>query len=133
LSELVGYLTPIENLEGTMSNTKNPLEGNLFYGVYVDPYTHPETHPASMITESEDRVFLSSEEKTQVLNYQSGYVHDQIASSALWTITHTLGKNPSVSVVDSSGNLVMGEVCYISLTQITISFTAAFSGKAYLN
>lgn len=60
------------------------------------------------------------------------HVHAQAAASMEWVITHTLGGKPSVTVVDSAGTVVVGEVQYDSDTQVTISFTAAFSGYAYL-
>jgi hypothetical protein len=61
------------------------------------------------------------------------YVHNQIAASATWTVVHSLHKRPSVSIVDSGDNLVIGEVQYIDDDTLTISFTAPFSGKAYIN
>lgn len=61
------------------------------------------------------------------------YVHNQGAASATWTITHNLNKKPSVTVVDSADNVVVGEIQYINDTSITITFSGAFSGKAYLN
>ena len=61
------------------------------------------------------------------------YEHDQGLPSAIWTITHNLEKFPSVSVVDTAGTHIMGEVTYISFNQLTINFTSAVSGKAYLN
>lgn len=60
------------------------------------------------------------------------HVHTQSTASAEWVITHTLGGRPSVTIVDSAGTVVIGEVQYDSNTQITASFTAAFSGYAYL-
>lgn len=63
----------------------------------------------------------------------STYTHNQAGASATWTITHNLGLHPSVTVVDSAGNVVIGNVVYSSENQIVISFSAAFAGKAYLN
>lgn len=60
------------------------------------------------------------------------HVHTQAAASATWTITHVLGGKPSVTVVDSSGTVVFGEVRYDSNTVVTVLFTAPFSGYAYL-
>ena len=60
------------------------------------------------------------------------HVHTQSAASATWTITHLLGGRPSVSVVDSSGTVVVGEVRYDSNTVVTVLFTTPFSGYAYL-
>lgn len=61
------------------------------------------------------------------------FLFEQEMASAKWTITHPLNKFPSVSVVDSSGNEVLGEVIYINDSTIQIEFIGAFSGKAYLN
>ena len=55
------------------------------------------------------------------------------ASQKVWTITHNLGKNPSVSVADSAGTWVVGEVEYLSNNELTITFNSSFSGVAYLN
>ena len=60
------------------------------------------------------------------------HIHTQGTASTEWVITHTLGGRPSVTVVDSAGTVVIGEVQYDSNTQVTVSFTAAFSGYAYL-
>jgi len=60
------------------------------------------------------------------------HVHAQPSPSATWTITHPLGGRPSVTIVDSAGTVVIGEVTYNSDTEISVSFTAAFSGYAYL-
>lgn len=61
------------------------------------------------------------------------YVHKQVIAARTWDITHNLYKYPSVSVVDSSGNEVVGEVEYTSLNTLVCKFTAPFSGVAYLN
>lgn len=61
------------------------------------------------------------------------YVFEQSSPQTIWTIVHNLGKNPSISVVDSSGNVVEGSYQYIDVNTIQITFSAAFSGKCYLN
>ena len=61
------------------------------------------------------------------------YAHDQSAASASWSITHNLGKYPSVTVTDSAGDEVEGEVRYNGVNSVTVTFSAPFSGKAYLN
>lgn len=60
------------------------------------------------------------------------YEHTQGQASTTWVITHALGGKPSVTIVDSADTHVFGEVTYNSNSQITITFSAAFSGKAYL-
>jgi len=58
--------------------------------------------------------------------------HTQGQASTTWSITHTLGGKPQVTIVDSADTHVFGEVQYLSNTQLQVTFSAAFSGKAYL-
>jgi len=62
------------------------------------------------------------------------YTHQQMVPAAVWTITHNLGKRPSVDVFDSTGHgPVFGDVEHVSDNQLAITFGAAFGGVAYLN
>jgi hypothetical protein len=61
------------------------------------------------------------------------FVYNQLAPASTWAITHNLGKYPSVSVVDSGGNWVVGDVIYLDANSLTVRFSAAFGGTAYLN
>lgn len=61
------------------------------------------------------------------------YVHTQSVASDEWVIDHNLDRYPSVSVVDSAGNVIHANVNYITADSLTVEFTAMFSGKAYLN
>lgn len=64
---------------------------------------------------------------------RENYVHDQQVASATWVVVHNLNKYAAVNIVDTANDIIMGEVKYNSLNQLTITFTAAISGKAYLN
>lgn len=68
-----------------------------------------------------------------VVGVDKNFVFPQSSASDTWEITHNLGKFPSVSVVDSAGSKVIGEVTYNSINKVTLTFSAAFSGNAYLN
>lgn len=85
-------------------------EGNPFY---------PKTHVDAVegLPDIQDKTFEFS----------------QLIPAASWSIAHNLGKMPSVTIVDSSGTQVIGEVQYTDLNNLTLSFSAAFAGKAYLN
>ena len=61
------------------------------------------------------------------------YVHNQSIAAASWSITHNLGKYPSVNVIDSANSNIIGSVTYNSINQITISFAGDTSGTATLN
>ena len=55
-----------------------------------------------------------------------------------WVVTHNLNSYPSVTVVDTGGNIMRGEVAYNTINQLTITFfsrgsASAIDGKAYLN
>ena len=67
------------------------------------------------------------------LNDDANFVFTQGIPSATWNITHNLGKFPSVSVVDSRQQLMYGDTEYFNENSLTITFSAPFSGKAFLN
>ena len=67
------------------------------------------------------------------LNDDANFVFTQGIPSATWNITHHLGKFPSVSVVDTADQLMYGDTEYLNEDSLTITFSAPFSGKAYLN
>lgn len=64
---------------------------------------------------------------------KSKYVHNQVSASTTWSVAHNLKFYPNVSIVDSALSHVMGEVTYIDENNLTVSFTSAFSGKAFLS
>jgi hypothetical protein len=61
------------------------------------------------------------------------YVFSQNTPSTTWEITHNLGKFPSITVIDTGNTVVNGEYNYTSNIKVTLNFSAAFAGKAYLN
>lgn len=61
------------------------------------------------------------------------YHHTQSVASATWVINHYLGWYPNVTIVDSSGSVVEGDTIYVSNTLLTVTFSGAFSGNAYLS
>lgn len=60
------------------------------------------------------------------------YVHTQSVASAVWTINHNLGGQPTAVVLDSAGTQCEGTFSYPSNNQMVITFTAAFTGVAYV-
>ena len=61
------------------------------------------------------------------------FIHVQSVSSDEWVINHSMNKYPSVTVQDSAGSIVIGEITYNNKNTITLTFSGAFSGNAYLN
>lgn len=56
----------------------------------------------------------------------------QLTPSQTWDITHNFGSFPSVTVVDSAGTQVLGELQYVDANRLIIRFSAAFGGVAHL-
>ena len=61
------------------------------------------------------------------------YVHDQPVASITWTVQHNLDKFPSCTMVLSTGQQGYGDVNFIDENNLTITFSGAVSGKAYIN
>lgn len=73
---------------------------------------------------SEDQPNLVVIRTGQAASNTRRHVHNQGLASATWTISHSLGGRPSVTVVDSAGTVVVGEVQYSSDLQVVVSFAA---------
>ena len=98
--------------------------------------------PVEVVAEDGDIQVLVTEHVVSVVSVgeqgpagpgQSTYTHNQNQASATWVIPHNLGRHPSVVVIDSAGSLIIPDVQYDSANQVTVRFSAAFGGKAYLN
>lgn len=61
------------------------------------------------------------------------YEHTQAVAASVWTIDHDMHKYPAVLVKDSAGDTVDGDIDYPSTDQVVLTFSAPFSGTAYLN
>jgi hypothetical protein len=62
------------------------------------------------------------------------YQHVQATAATTWTITHNLSFRPNVTAVDSTGReIVPGAVDYPNATAVTLTFSAAVGGAAYLS
>lgn len=84
-----------------------------------------DQHPISAISGLEEKLSSITSDRT--------YVHHQRIASNLWNIVHNLNKYPSVTIVDSANNIVIGDVNYINKNEVSIEFIGTFSGKAFLN
>lgn len=61
------------------------------------------------------------------------YHHVQGVASDTWNIEHSLNFYPNVTIMDSAGNIVEGDIEYTNVNNIRAIFSAAFSGNAYLS
>jgi hypothetical protein len=84
-----------------------------FYGIAVYPgFVNPDIDPGAG---------------------DKNFVFTQAVAASVWDVQHDLDKYPSVSIVNDNNMQVFGEVEYIDTNNLTITFAAAFSGKAYMN
>jgi len=61
------------------------------------------------------------------------FTYTQGSPASTWNITHNLGYRPRVSVIDSGNSLVEGDISYPTVDTMVLTFSAAFSGVAYLS
>lgn len=61
------------------------------------------------------------------------YKHTQLSPSTDWFIEHNLGFEPAVTTVDSAGTKVEGDITYLGLNSLTVHFSTAFAGAAFMS
>lgn len=65
--------------------------------------------------------------------YDKAYEYTQSTASDTWIINHNLNKYPSITVVDSGGNQVYGDVKYLNKNTVELKYSYPFSGTAFFN
>lgn len=104
------------------------------YAHFTEAYNKILTSIAVTNTSTAKTITVTHKDgSTTSATFQDSYIHNQGVPAISWTIVHNLGKYPNINIVDSANTDVIGEIVYDSLNQITVTFSAAFSGKAYLN
>jgi hypothetical protein len=83
--------------------------------------------------ESESNYLISLFQYDYLSGSDKNFEFTQASPSSTWSVSHDLNKFPSVTVVDSAGTQVIGDVQHIDNDNLTITFINQFSGKAYLN
>lgn len=61
------------------------------------------------------------------------FVWVQETPAQVWEIPHNLGRFPSVTATDQSGEVLAADVEYIDENNLTITFGYFYAGTAYLN
>lgn len=105
------------------------------YNYATKEYVDTRTGTASQIIFAPTSEISATDVQSAIeeVRAKSKYVHTQASASTTWAVTHNLKFYPNVSIVDSALSHVMGEVTYINENSLTVSFTSAFSGKAFLS
>lgn len=104
----------------------------------VDP-SNSAYYKATLTYIGGNGVIAAPDTQYTIINFQvdagdKTFNFTQGAAASTWSITHNLGKYPSVSVVDTGDTSVLGgAVEYTNTNQLTITFSSSFAGKAFLN
>jgi hypothetical protein len=61
------------------------------------------------------------------------FIFTQNTPSAIWNIQHDLTKYPSVTVIDSALTAIEGQIEYVDMNNVRITFCSPFSGTASFN
>lgn len=61
------------------------------------------------------------------------YQHSQLVADTIWVINHPLHFQPNVTVLDSAGTQVFGDVSYPLPGRVVIEFSSAMGGSALLS
>ena len=83
--------------------------------------------------ENESNYLISLFQYDYLSGSDKSFEFTQASPAVSWTVNHDLNKFPSVTVVDSAGTQVIGDIQHIDNDNLTITFINQFSGKAYLN
>ena len=60
------------------------------------------------------------------------FIYTQSIASTTWVINHNLNRHPSVTIMDASNTIIVGDITNTSLNQLIINFSIPVSGSAYL-
>jgi|TARA_B110000879_G_scaffold137084_1_gene178937 hypothetical protein len=80
-----------------------------------------------------DGYYIFSEFQNPSTSGDSSFAYTQAVAEDTWNIQHNMGKFPSITVIDTANTVVTGQYTYIDNNNVTLNFSAAFAGKAYLN
>tara|TARA_B100000614_G_scaffold262903_1_gene299873 strand:- start:42383 stop:43336 length:954 start_codon:yes stop_codon:yes gene_type:complete len=95
-------------------------DSNFSNGIYVATSSHTSS-----------AAFSSDQANWKALN--SSFQYDQGVGASTWTIDHNLNRYPTITVLSSSGFQIEPEVEYVNLNRVTLRFSPAASGTAYMN
>jgi hypothetical protein len=93
------------------------------------------------ITPKVNKITVTEKKNTINLNvstarFQIGlvsYTYEKQVASTVWNISHNLHFKPNVIVMDYGSNQVECDIEYVDLDTVTLTFSQAMSGYAYLS
>ena len=125
----IDFTNQVTNSQGQeLVYSERPYTNEFIKLVDTPPNYSGQGGKVLVVKDTEDGVEFSNS-----TNADKHFTYEQGLPSTTWTIVHNLNKYVSVVVVDTAGSVVVGDVRYIDLDSVEITFNASFSGEAYLN
>lgn len=117
------YMTPLRVKQAILANKSGGGSGTSNYN---DLDNKPKINGVTLSgNKTSSELGLTGEDKN--------FIYTKGTPDKVWDITHNLGKYPSVTIVDSAGSVVVGDITYTSKNNLKVTFSASFGGTAYLN
>ena len=120
------FINDINTVEVTTTESSSPVKvsANMIIRDHNQLLNRnlPNQHSMSAITGLEE-----------ALQRADTFIFEQGVASDSWTINHNLNKFPSITIVDSAGNVFYPAVQYIDENNCIAKMNGATTGKAYLN
>ena len=99
-------------------------------GGYVTPGDIPEYN----IRKNAGGSITLTKDTADITTLELSYTHYQGVPSAVWIIPHNLGKQPSITTTDSTGEEIEGHIEHnINDMESTVTFNYPISGKGTAN
>jgi len=77
--------------------------------------------------------WINAPPPTTISSGPAELIYNQATPLLVWDIIHNMNGHPNVTITDLSNELIQGDVDYISLNELTITFSPnPISGTAYL-
>ena len=91
-----------------------------------------QTPPATGMVQA---VGVASSDTTISVNVQdpAAYNHAESPAATQWNITHNLGRNPAVYVLETGGGPVVPQITHNSINDLTLDFISGIEGSANLS
>ncbi len=89
--------------------------------------------PLDPIEGTNSRVVGGTAGTQQTTTQATTFAYTQNTPAIVWDVVHDLNRYPSVTVVNTEGQVVQPDITYVSSNEIKISFAFPYTGSVYLN
>lgn len=124
-------ITPTTPLNGNHAQLHN--DTNVQVNANTTDIASLKTGKAEAVHTHDDRYYTESEVDAKIAAAKDTHYTTSFTNLATVTVAHNLGKRPAITVMDSAGTEIEGEVIHDTLNQVTLKFSSSFSGTVTCN